>query len=1106
MQSERREVIDIPVSPREAEVLSLLPHNPLESRPSSILTRDAWNQEIKEGLNVYIAKERFGSVLSSLRRKLRAVGFEIDDARPILEEAKGEKLKEAHYYIKRAESRINGIAEVASTKEVTIKTLEENRKLAVERLAVALQSPQEIVLRDHQVTMIEELHKFLAESNYAGYFSEPTGAGKSAAMAKIAQILGMRTVVLSPTQQVEDQTKKAATRFSRGLSMTTYDGRQKDASGMVINTTYSSVGTLIESGQASGQFDPREVGLVICDEAHLGLGEMRHTIYKNFPNALMFAFTATPDFSKLEYHIQRGKVDEGEHWVGMFKNLVHEMTIEEAMETGILTHLDAHIVRTNTRVENIEINSAGDYKETDLMRYFSKRSRNELVVGMLLGVEAMDPKVHLSEAQRQEIQKIHEKIKGKRTAIFGLGIKHIDEFAEELRNRGLSTGVVHSKIEDNRSEILESHTRGETQIVLGVGGTGILGIGWDSPETEVGIFMRPTISGVKKVQELGRILRPSEGKSEAIAIELLDSFQEKFAPVLIPNVFDPNYVIRGSRIQVEKIEGEAARTRETTSERPIVTFSGMNIEAIVEEARSRDMLRNRFKQADVREIAETLDSMITRAHTLYPTLGSYGVLKLVAEGLPYFSPSKAQEEAIQAIASVDSNSNVLGRKALILLNLRTLMTVADNYFFEDTTSEEKDEITQAAIAGLLNTTEDFKSDHTYQAIHRGIREGIVLHLAEKNSMPAHWLRVAPRYRLIEEMVRGELGENTVLLDHTEINSFAEELAEETEIGPSAIADYLRYRNYSVYIDEENEPRSGGYEIESEVEQEITKELLEDAMQGLVQRERAVLKIRFGLIDGIEHTLKETSEQIGVSSERVRGIEAEALAKLRMTKLYSRIFGTRHYLDSSDQDKPKFVHESPQSTRFNAVERQRIMAAPIVPIEALGLTPESLRVLRNNGIKDIVDYLFLDMRTFRFQGEHNDWEAFQQAFDDYKKFEDLYRQCQEGEELKDVDFLYQVTDKMLVQNAEQLLSGLWQSRRVLMEYHLDTLDPDNYDMLAERYDREALESLKRFSSEYLEKAELETRRNIFAKAYLDLQAGIFRKDSMMRKRPNIFGSR
>ncbi|HZS02784.1 MAG TPA: sigma-70 family RNA polymerase sigma factor [Chloroflexota bacterium] len=76
-------------------------------------------------------------------------------------------------------------------------------------------------------------------------------------------------------------------------------------------------------------------------------------------------------------------------------------------------------------------------------------------------------------------------------------------------------------------------------------------------------------------------------------------------------------------------------------------------------------------------------------------------------------------------------------------------------------------------------------------------------------------------------------------------------------------------------------------------QELLKEHVEDALQQLSERERAVLKMRFGLIDGRDRTLGEIGEELGVSRERVRQIEAEALAKLRQPKLRAKL---REYLE------------------------------------------------------------------------------------------------------------------------------------------------------------------------------------------------------------------
>jgi RNA polymerase primary sigma factor len=69
--------------------------------------------------------------------------------------------------------------------------------------------------------------------------------------------------------------------------------------------------------------------------------------------------------------------------------------------------------------------------------------------------------------------------------------------------------------------------------------------------------------------------------------------------------------------------------------------------------------------------------------------------------------------------------------------------------------------------------------------------------------------------------------------------------------------------------------------------------MDDAMQVLSPRERRVLRLRYGLDGGREHTLGEIADEIGVTSERIRQIEAAAITKLRQPKLRNKL---REYLD------------------------------------------------------------------------------------------------------------------------------------------------------------------------------------------------------------------
>jgi RNA polymerase primary sigma factor len=69
--------------------------------------------------------------------------------------------------------------------------------------------------------------------------------------------------------------------------------------------------------------------------------------------------------------------------------------------------------------------------------------------------------------------------------------------------------------------------------------------------------------------------------------------------------------------------------------------------------------------------------------------------------------------------------------------------------------------------------------------------------------------------------------------------------------------------------------------------------MDDAMQVLSPREREVLRMRYGLDGGREHTLGEIADQLGVTSERIRQIESAALSKMRQPKLKHKL---REYLD------------------------------------------------------------------------------------------------------------------------------------------------------------------------------------------------------------------
>ena len=71
------------------------------------------------------------------------------------------------------------------------------------------------------------------------------------------------------------------------------------------------------------------------------------------------------------------------------------------------------------------------------------------------------------------------------------------------------------------------------------------------------------------------------------------------------------------------------------------------------------------------------------------------------------------------------------------------------------------------------------------------------------------------------------------------------------------------------------------------------ELVEDLLERLTERERAVLSLRYGLADGRSRTLEEVGKAFQLTRERIRQIEARALSKLRAQSLGSML---QDYLD------------------------------------------------------------------------------------------------------------------------------------------------------------------------------------------------------------------
>lgn len=307
----------------------------------------------------------------------------------------------------------------------------------------------------------------------------PTGCGKTIVFAKITEdrvMNGKRVLILAHRGELLEQ---AADKLEKATGLkSSVEKAEASCLGSWYRVTVGSVQSLMREKRLK-QFNPNYFDIIIIDEAHHCISDSYQKILDYFNNACVLGVTATPDRGDMK---NLGTV---------FESLAYEYTLPKAIKEGYLSPIKALTIPINLDLSSVSMQS-GDFKASE--------------VGT-----ALDPYLE------QIVIEMKKYCSDRKTVVFLPLIKTSQKFRDMLNKHGFNAAEVNGS-SDDRAKILNDFEKGKYNVLCN---SMLLTEGWDCPDVDCIVVLRPTKVRGLYCQMVGRGTRLAPGKENLLLLDFL---------------------------------------------------------------------------------------------------------------------------------------------------------------------------------------------------------------------------------------------------------------------------------------------------------------------------------------------------------------------------------------------------------------------------------------------------------------------------------------------------------------------------------------------------------------------------------------------------------